>query len=344
MTPPSFSQAVTSTPKKLPGAPDDPSISIDGLPSFSPVKTGPIRIPPLGLTTPESQEAQRAAARKRFRPPPPPATGGEPAGRTDNDVLPSAKRQKTISALPTTRAASPLPLVRDVPKNPVTPTKKQGVFEPGLSTNRVKGTPVRPLGAAEGFEDVDNVEVLGRVTPKKRERSLTPLLASSHKVMPRPRPPSRKSSPLKTSRTPPHEAMKVDDKDPMPRGSPGVYFSSPATSTSSTSSPRKKGPPSPGSPSLFALDHPDPNFTVNPETFVPLFTSTQNGPEGVGGSGRALSRKGTGTSVGFFKYNSQFDVDRGVDETMALLEQDVDADNWFVDLGGDMDPTVEEDN
>jgi len=76
---------------------------------------------------------------------------------------------------------------------------------------------------------------------------------------------------------------------------------------------------------------------MNPETFAPLFTSTQNGPEGVGGSGHALSRKGTGSSGGFFKYNSQFDVDKGVDETMALLERDVDADNWFVDLGGDID-------
>jgi len=82
---------------------------------------------------------------------------------------------------------------------------------------------------------------------------------------------------------------------------------------------------------------------MNPEAFAPLFTSTQNGPEGDGsggGGGRALSRKGTGSSLGLFKFNSQFDVDRNVDETIALLEKDVDANNWFVDLGGDMDLAV----
>jgi hypothetical protein len=77
---------------------------------------------------------------------------------------------------------------------------------------------------------------------------------------------------------------------------------------------------------------------MNPEAFAPLFTSTQNGPEGdgSGGGGRTLSRKGTGTSAGFFKFNSQFDVDKHVEDTVALLERDVDVDNWFVDLGGDM--------
>jgi len=83
---------------------------------------------------------------------------------------------------------------------------------------------------------------------------------------------------------------------------------------------------------------------MNPDAFAPLFTSTQNGPEGDGsggaGGGRTLSRKGTGSSVGIFKFNSQFDVDKNVDEALALLERDVDADNWFVDLGGDIDLTV----
>jgi len=87
---------------------------------------------------------------------------------------------------------------------------------------------------------------------------------------------------------------------------------------------------------------------MNPETFAPLFTSTQNGPEGDGSGGgdggRSLSRKRTGSSLGLFKFNSQFDVDRGVDETIALLEKDVDANNWFVDLGGDTDLAVEADD
>lgn len=54
-----------------------------------------------------------------------------------------------------------------------------------------------------------------------------------------------------------------------------------------------------------------------------------------------MSRKGTGSSAGFFKYNSQYEVEKNVDETMAFLEREVD---WFVDLGGDVDLTVEADD
>jgi hypothetical protein len=299
-------------------------------------------MPPLGLTTPESQEAQRAAARKRFRPLSPPTTGDEPTGQTDNEALPPAKRQKVAApALPTTRP-SPDP---DVSPGFITPVKKRRVFAPGPSTNGANGTPVRPLGAAEGFEDAGDAEILGRVTPKRREKSLTPLLASSHKVMPRPLQPSRNPSPLKKTRAPHPETAEVDDdEDLIPHGSPKAYFSSPASSTSSTSAPRKKGPPPPGSPSLRALDPSNPNFTMNPEAFTPLFTSTQNGPEGDGSGGgdggRTLSKKGTGSSVAFFGYNSQFDVNKNVDEAMALLERDVDENNWFVDLGRDTNLTV----
>ena len=307
-------------------------------------------MPLLGLTTPESQEAQRAAAKKRFRPFSPPAAGGEPPGQTD-DAPPPAKRQKTATpAPPTTRPDSPPPLGRNVPISFMTPVKKQRVFGPGPSTNGVKGTPVRPLGAAEGFKDADDVEAVGPVTPKRREQNLTPLLASSHKVMPRPRPPSRNPSPLKESGAPPLEATQADGggKDPIPHGSPKLYFSSPASSTSSSSPPRKKRPMPLGSPTRLVLDHSNPNFTLDPEAFAPLFTSTQNGPEGDGSGGgdggRALSRKETGSSMGLFKYNSQYDVDKNVEEAMALLERDVDMDNWFADLTGDVDLIVEADD
>lgn len=292
---------------------------------------------PFGLTTPESQEAQPVATRKRFRPLSPPTTGDEPTGLTDNDTLP-AKRHKT-----TTRPTSPPPLMRNVSKKLVTPTKKQGVFGSGLSKNRAKGTSVRPLSAAGGFEDTEGVEAVRRITPDRRERSLTPLLASSRRVMPRPRPPSRNPSPLKPSRAPHHKAVEDgDDEDLMPPGSPKTYFSSPASSTSSAS--REKGVQSPGSP-LLVPNHFDPNFTMNQESFVPLFTSTQNGPEGDGsggaGCGRTSSRK---DSLGLFKFNSQFDVDGKVDDTIALLEKDMDMDNWFTNLGEDVDLTVGEDD
>lgn len=278
----------------------------------------------LGLTTPESQEAQRAAAKKRSRPLSQSTTGNAPV---DSGSLPSPKRQKTA----TSNLCTPLPVRNDIP---ATPSRKQGVFGSGVPVSRTKKIPVRPLGAAEGFEDVDDMEVIGRVTPKKRERSTTPLLASSHKVMPRPRPSTGKSSPLKQSLAPPFGSDQ-EDEDLIPRGSPKVYFSSPASSTPSTPPPRKsKGQVSPGSPSLFG--HLNRDFTMNPEAFAPLFTSTQNGPEGdgSGGGGRPLSRKGTGNSMGLFKFNSQLDVNKRVEDTVALLERDVDADNWFVDLDG----------
>lgn len=295
-------------------------------------------LPPLGLKTPESQDAQRAAAKKRFRPLSPPTTGDEPA---DPCPLPSAKRRKTTtSALRTIGPVSPFSRRQGIP---VTPTKRQGVFGSGDLTNRAKKTPVRPLGAAEGFESVDYVGIVGSVTPKKRERSLTPLLASSHKVMLRPRPPLRTSSPLKKSRTSPSEIVEIDDDEGlMLHGSPKAYFSSPASSTSS--SPAVRGHK--GSPPLLALDHSNPNFTIDPEAFAPLFTSTQNGPEGdgSGGRGRPLSKKGTRSSPGLLKFNSQFDVDKNVEDTMALLERDVDPVNWFVDLSGDVDITAGADN
>jgi len=109
-----------------------------------------------------------------------------------------------------------------------------------------------------------------------------------------------------------------------------------------------KGQLPPGSPPRLVLDYSNPNFTLDPEAFAPLFTSTQNGPEGDGSGGgdggRALSRKGTGSSVGLFKYNSQYDVDRNVEEAMALLERDVDMDSWFVDLAGDADLNADADD
>jgi hypothetical protein len=141
---------------------------------------------------------------------------------------------------------------------------------------------------------------------------------------------------LKKSRASPLETIEVDGgEDLMPRGSQEPHFSSPASSTSSTSGTRwnKKAP------FLPARDYSNPNFTTDPEAFAPLFTSTQNGPEGdgSGGGGQTLSRKGTRSSTGLVKFDSQFDVDKSVEDAMALLERDVDADNWFVDLGGDMD-------
>ena len=48
--------------------------------------------------------------------------------------------------------------------------------------------------------------------------------------------------------------------------------------------------------------------------------------------------------MGLFKYNSQYDVDKNVEEAMALLERDVDMDNWFADLARDVELIVEPDD
>lgn len=56
-----------------------------------------------------------------------------------------------------------------------------------------------------------------------------------------------------------------------------------------------------------------------------------------------MSRKGTGSSSGF-KFNSQFDVDKKVEDALALLERDVDPNRWLVDLDGDVDLTADADD
>lgn len=112
-----------------------------------------------------------------------------------------------------------------------------------------------------------------------------------------------------------HEKDELEDDDDDVPASPKTYFSSPASSTSSSfnlgSGSRNPRFSPPGSP-LFAQQ---------PDLFEPQLTGTQPAPAGLG-------RKGTG-SLGMFGYNSQLDVDGEVDEVTAMLERDVDSDNWY---------------
>jgi hypothetical protein len=45
-----------------------------------------------------------------------------------------------------------------------------------------------------------------------------------------------------------------------------------------------------------------------------------------------FANKGRTGSLGMFGYNSQFDVDGHVDEVTAMLERDMDVDNWYKEL------------
>ena len=78
--------------------------------------------------------------------------------------------------------------------------------------------------------------------------------------------------------------------------------------------------------------------------FVPPFVSTQqfhapgtsllgiggDGPKGLSQNGQPVTRGGSG--IFGAGYNSQFDVEAQVGEVSALLERDVDFDNWLKDL------------
>ena len=180
-------------------------------------------------------------------------------------------------------------------------------------------------------------------TPDRRNLpTLSDLLASSRRSKPRPRPPSRKAKSVKDIGQP-LQAESVHERGGSPisperrPSSPArTYFSSPA-SGSSHSSPlqRKLRSKSPVSPLL--------SHSLHMEDFSPPFVSTQqfhapgtslldvpNKPIGLGRQdGGSLARGSSG--IFGMGYNSQFDVEAQVGEVSALLERDVDFDNWLKD-------------
>lgn len=270
-----------------------------------------------------------------------------------------AKRAK-LATSPTTSHASPPSSSRTPAKSTVasgsspnkmaiTPArglgKARGVFNfktpvkhsaaEGSSPDKMVITPSRSvsrgLGNAKGLFDVD---IAATTTPEKMPPTLTELLASSQRSKPRPRPPSRKAPVTPSKSGSPSQGMQLTDEDEVEDvpPSPKTYFSSPASSDSSSA----------GSSFNFRVKNSrfspprSPCFTQRPESFAPALTGTQPNGSGGGGVGKtsSLKRGGSG-SLGMFGYNSQFDVDGNVDEVSAMLERDVDVDHWFKDIPTD---------
>lgn len=182
-------------------------------------------------------------------------------------------------------------------------------------------------------------------TPERARAPLpatSELLATSRRSAPRPRPPSRKNSIV---------LMDVDGDelvDPSPAKSDRSYFSSPASSSSSSGSDasvalsymRSKPP---DSPTGFG-------FTQDPDKFAPIGESTVFLKNSAARSQRlhslspttrlrAISQSeaasqsqsqlsGKRGSSGFGMYNSQFDVDGQVDKLSTFLARDVDPSYW----------------
>jgi neural Wiskott-Aldrich syndrome protein len=363
MPPPTFSQVVTSTPVKRntkdQGGWGSPPLFFASQPSqhteqhrplFEPSQVSPCKEdqPLFDPVTPErihihSQNLPFENTRKRLRPLTPPSEQDEPVQplqtqamfQTQIDIPRPSKRPRTRPILSPPTTASP-PAISKTPirASPVQgPSSGEVVVIPPPSVE--KG-----LGNAKGLFDID-LNPLGMNTPEKKPPTLTELLASSQRSKPRPRPPSRKApttpSKSKTSYRP---QMLVEDPvvekvaeqpeeqlDEIP-ATPKTYFSSPASSTSSSASAgtlfnlRSKqarfSPPS------------SPMFTQHPETFNPTSTGTQIGEQ----RGRLIGQASLGRtgSLGMFGYNSQFDVDGHVDEVTAMLERDMDVDNWYKEL------------
>ncbi|KAI0782109.1 hypothetical protein C8Q75DRAFT_811956 [Abortiporus biennis] len=278
------------------------------------------------LTTPD-----RAA--KRSRPLTPPDEDVRMSSSAQLRRSPPPKKQKLISHQREHELPSSAPPPPSTPPLSTTPLSTRSRTPPPIARSQTKD-----LGNAKGLPLVPT-------TPDRQALpTLTELLASSRRSKPRPRPPSRK---LKSTHTTPHKGGNIDDGDDAlstadcPRDSSPVrtYFSSPASGSSSQSSPMstRDRPCSPVSP---LLKH---SLDLNMRDFVPPFASTQQrqddgsapftaaGTNSQGGAnGGFLSR----APSGFFGmgYSSQFDVEAQIGQVTALLEKDVDFDGWLKDL------------
>lgn len=209
------------------------------------------------------------------------------------------------------------------------------------------------------------------ITPPRRKTKETAgdgapgdVLATSRRSLTRPRPPSRKS----LSRAGTAEADLSGNEgamvDPSPAKSERSYFSSPASSGSSSAGSFTSAHQAPGSPPRSPLS----GFTQNPERFAPLAESTQQvraqekyhsddvfglrtlgaptqassvldssqygvvkqGPIGGDNESQKLGRFSSG--AGFGLYNSQYDVDANIDRVSHFMEQDVDFSAWLKNM------------
>ncbi|KAM5542027.1 hypothetical protein V8D89_004337 [Ganoderma adspersum] len=343
--PPSFpSQLQTSTPPL-----NDKRRKPQPIAPCSPPPTSPLSAKSFDAARPKPQDAQQASSSQSLVSPirkpqkrgrngsispdddrmdisqSPAATRSPLAKRARTDMAPQAAVQEPASSGSAPAPPSTPPPISSLPTAPVTPVSRRK----GLGN--AKGIPVP-------------------TTPNSNPLpNLTDLLATSRRSKPRPRPPSRKSTPHSRARSRgSDEALDRDtdlpavaeDEDERGREpSPTkTYFSSPASGSSGSPGSVAQRPASPVSPL---------GFTQHPSAFAPRFASSQRPlPLGTGEdpflaaptAPVALPQtRGDGGlmrgSSGFFGmgYSSQFDVEGHVEQVSELLSHDVDFDGWLRD-------------
>lgn len=178
------------------------------------------------------------------------------------------------------------------------------------------------LGNAKGLP-------INRTPDRNTLPTLNELLATSRRSKPRPRPPPRKS------------LVNNDGIVNMQSETQSVkaFISSPASGSTQAT---------PSAMRYIAQSSPvSPLFTQNPSQFAPALTSTQLAANGSppaklnrGSVARSASIKSTTASQGLLRassgllgmaYNSQFDVDRRIDQVADFLNKDVNFDAWIRD-------------
>ncbi|KAI0308783.1 hypothetical protein OF83DRAFT_1160133 [Amylostereum chailletii] len=293
-SPPSFPKELyTSTPPQSKSAkkekPPPIPVNQDNSLFFASPPTSPVPFPRTQPNNVASSSTSPIRGAKRAREPSPPPEMLSTQALFDRYP---AKKPRTAPTPPT----SP----------PPTPSVDKSSWEtpPGLGNANGLTTPLLGLGDALGF--------VAHKTPQKAQG----VLATSHRSLPRPRPPSRRSKSGSQ-----RGASEGQPRTPSP-SPPKSYFSSPASGDSSEDESTRHRPRSPVSPL----------FTEHASAFVPPLASTQHQQpfgrpvNGLGGGGG-----GDGGFAGM-GYSSQYDVERNVGHVSEILDRDVDFSIWLRDL------------
>ncbi|KAI1785636.1 hypothetical protein LXA43DRAFT_121356 [Ganoderma leucocontextum] len=341
--PPSFpSQLQTSTPPL-----NDKRRKPHPIAPCSPPPTSPFSAKSFDAARPTLQDAQQASSSQPLVSPirKPQKRGRNASASPDNDRM-------NISQSPVA-TRSPLTKKPRTDKSPQAAVQEPASSGPAPAppstpppVSSLPTAPVTPVSRHKGLGNAKGIPVLS--TPNLHPLpTLTDLLATSRRSKPRPRPPSRKSTPHSRARsTESDEAIDLDLETDLPavaederEGSPTkTYFSSPASGSSGSPGSVAQRPASPVSPL---------GFTQHPSAFVPRFASSQrplsDGQDpflAVPARGELQRQPQAQNDGGLMRgssgfcgmgYSSQFDVEGHVEQVSELLNHDVDFDGWLRD-------------
>lgn len=221
----------------------------------------------------------------------------------------------------------PPQLLEDRPAKKLRMTPSDAVSVPPSTPKAGQQLPffVSDLGNARGLP-------IPTTPDKKVLPTMSELLATSRRSKARPRPPPRKSQPNVG------HSINAQSESRMEKS----YISSPTSGSTQAT---------PSAMRYIAQSSPvSPLFTQNPSLFAPPLTSTQplvngsplsrNGHDFRSGATRSTSTKPVAKSQNLMRassglvgmaYNSQFDVDKQIDQVADFLDKDVNFDVWIRD-------------